>query len=454
MNADPSHPDDAMLVAWLDGELPAADAAAVAAAADHDPSLGQRVAILRAARAELAWALGAAEAPPTAPPDARTHRRSTHWRQLGAFALAAAAIAIVAVIATTERTPDAPVARNTWLEVKLVPVRPAWPLFSGIHFTLVGKALTDMPCMIVAHNEHESDEQLADRLAAEPDGMRALPLVLDAEILGPDQLPRTGRVARVGGTFPRQEAALVVELVDVQQPTVGISPVVNVALEPGGPREDFAWGLQRVGDIQLGGTHGFVPQVPGAYRIRFVLRGVTAPGDGRWPHFGEPLSLATGFHVHGVVGEWSAPVDGLRARIVANTAQPTASEPLVVAVQLRNESDRSRAYNVTGTTLAKIPQPFHFDLQIDGVQWQQRARLGVITHAWSLGLPQPVESERTLVVLADYWRRDGQAPSALRGAHRVGFRFHFEATAWLASDTELWQGKIDTPPIEVTFGGE
>jgi hypothetical protein len=453
MNADPSQPDDAMLVAWLDGELPAADAAAVAAAADQDPSLGRRVAILRAARAELAWALGAAEVPPTAPPDARTNRRSTRWRRLGAFALAAAAIAIVAVIATTERTPDAPVARNAWLEAKLVPVQPAWPLFSGIHFTLVGKALTDTPCRIVARTEHETDEQLADRVAAEPDGARALPLVLDAEIVGPDNWPRTGRVARVGGTFSRQEAELVVELVDVQQPTVGITPVVNVALEPGGPREDFAWGLQRVGSIQLGGNHGFVPQAPGAYRIRFVLRGVTAPGDARWPHFGEPLSLATGFHVRGVVGEWSAPVDGLRARIVANTARPTASEPLVVAVQVRNESDRSREYNVTGTTIAKIPQPFHFDLMVDGEQWQQRERLGVITHAWSLALPQPVLSERTLVVLADYWRRAGSPPSALRGAHRVGFRFHSEASAWLASDTALWQGKIDTPPIEVDFGG-
>jgi hypothetical protein len=56
-----------------------------------------------------------------------------------------------------------------------------------------------------------------------------------------------------------------------------------------------------------------------------------------------------------------------------------------------------------------------------------------------------------MIVLADYWRRGGQAPSELSGTHQIGMRFHFEPSVWKTGDEELWMGKVDTPPITVEF---
>ena len=33
----------------------------------------------------------------------------------------------------------------------------------------------------------------------------------------------------------------------------------------------------------------------------------------------------------------------------------------------------------------------------------------------------------------------------------AGVRFHFEASVWESCDHELWQGRIDAPPVEVGF---
>ena len=69
-------------------------------------------------------------------------------------------------------------------------------------------------------------------------------------------------------------------------------------------------------------------------------------------------------------------------------------------------------------------------------------------------LPQPVGTTRSLIVLTDYWQREGRRPSALTGSHQVAFRFHFEPSVWNSNDRTLWMGKIDTPPIAVEFGSE
>jgi hypothetical protein len=345
-------------------------------------------------------------------------------------------------------------AENDYLQVRIVPLQPAWDLFSPIRFLLEGKSkivprwlAEPTHFRVVARKPGESDAEFAARVTPRfpPTGPGQLPpLVLEAEVTGPDGKARRGSVARVEHTWGRTPSRLEVELVDAQLPHEGINPMLNVALGPAGVREDFWWGIRRAGTVDAGGTHGFVPEAVGEYRIRFTVRSL--PGS-VW--FDKPLEVSTGFAVRGVVGAWSEPKDGIRARIVANTDHPDEKRPLVFAVQLRNESDRPRTFNVTGVTMAKIPQPFHFDLMIDGQAWSQRDDLGVITPAMSTGLELAVGGERSVVVLADFWRRDGQKPAQLSGKHALAVRFHSEASLWLDTDKALWQGKIDTPAIAI-----
>ncbi len=448
-STDLQMPDDATLVAWLDGELPTATTAAITKALRQDAALQHRVHLLQAARAEFAWAL---QRPDSAPPSSpQQHRGRLALRGIGSVLIAAAALVVLVVLSRMPQASKDEAASNAWLDWQVSMPSPAWDLFSCIRFHLTGTCKTTTPCQIVARQANETDEQLADRIFADKANPATLPLVLEAEVTGPDGWPRRGRVARVEGTFTQATSQLTVELVDVQIDHPTISPIVTVALDADGVREDFWWGLRRVGAVQIGGAHGCMPEQVGGYRVRFTLRSFTGPLDSRFLTFAEPLSVATGFAVRGVVGEWSAPVDGMRARIVTNTEQATSKRPLVFALQLRNESDRARRCNLTGTTIAKIPQPFHLDLMVDGEPWQQRTRLGVVTDANSSDLSHRVGWERSLVALADYWRQGATMPSQLTGVHRIGVRFHSEASVWLGSDKELWQGKIDTPPVEVTF---
>jgi hypothetical protein len=434
-------PDDATLVALLDGELPEAEVQRVLAAARSDARLHDRLRLLQAARAELVWALGSPDAAPPEMPSAT--RRSSRGRLLFMLLAAAALVVVVVLGLDARQAPRDAAAENDLLRVRLVPLKAAWDLFSPIRFELEGTAKTTTECRVVARKPGESDAELADRLFFPVAGAGVLPLVLEAEVTGPDGKAQHGSVARVEHTWTTTPSRVSVELVDVLLPHAGINPMLNVALDPAGVREDFWWGIRRAGTVDAGGNHGFVPEAVGEYRIRFTVRPLRAGlAD-------TPLEVSTGFAVRGVVGAWSEPQDGIRARIVANTDHPDEKNPLVFAVQLRNESDRPRTFNVTGVTMAKIPQPFHFDLLIDGQQWSQRDDLGVITPAMSTGLELAVGAERSVVAMTDFWRRDGQRPAQLSGRHALAVRFHFEASVWLDTDKALWQGKIDTPVIGI-----
>ena len=438
-------PDDATLVAWLDGELDAAAAARVAAAVQHEAALRARVGLLRAARAELAWALQRPlEQPPAAPaaPTPRTMRGAL------ALLLAAAAVAVVVVLARDRAPEPTTAAQNEWLHLRVVAERSEQPLFSGIRVELEGRSRTATPVRLVPRRDGESDAELATRLAAE--GAAGVAVVLDATVTGPDGIARTGPVARAEHEWNERPSRLPVELVDVRLQHPTIPPVLTVALEPAGAREDHVWALRRGGLVQPGAVFGCVPEQPGEYRVRFVLRPVPAVGE-RSPSGFEPLALDATVVVRGVVGAWSEPVDGLRARIAASTDRPDAARPLVIALQLRNDSDRPRTFNVTGTTMAKIPQPFHFDLLVDGEPCQQRGDLGVVTAAMSTGLALPVGGQRSVVALADCWRTDGRPLSALTGRRTLGLRFHFAALLFDSSDRALWQGRIDAPPVAIDF---
>lgn len=452
---DSTHPDDATLVAWLDGELPQTQADQVARTVAANASLGSRVRLLRTTRTELRWALGESEtAPPPAPLafTCNTRRRLNY----GFTLLAAAALAIVFTIgfwrANDEPKEDArQSAQNDLLAIKLTTPRAGWDLFSGVHFAIAGRTKTAMPCRIVARKKDETDEQLAARTIAENGGKPIIPLALLAHITSSHR-QAMGHVANVDSTFGRRESNVRMDLVDVRGQYAGIGPLLTIKLEDDGASEDFKWGFRQGISPAPAGNMGLVLEDVGEYRMSLKVRAIGTTLSNNVPAFAEPLEVSVGFAVRGVVGKWSEPVDGLSARIVASRATANG-KPLAIAAQLRNDSDRPRSYNITGSTIAKIPQPFHFDLMVDGKQWQQRKRLGVISAAVNGFLPQPVQSKRSLIVLADYWQQpDGSKPSQLRGKHRIGIRFHFKPSVWNNGDRQLWMGMVDTPPIEIDMG--
>ncbi|MBL8753495.1 MAG: hypothetical protein JNK15_09355 [Planctomycetes bacterium] len=446
MSPETPFPDDATLVAFLDDELAHADAARVRAALASDRDLRQRLALLQAARAEFAWA--------TTRPDASPPRAVAESRGVLPALVAAAALATVVWFGV--RAQDAPVAalENELLRVRLAPVQPAWDLFSAIRFELEGTALSDLAVRIVPRKPGESDDALATRVLAEdPSGV---PVVLDAKVTFPDGSVHQGPVARTAATFTRKTARTVVELADVKVPYPGIGPKLDVRLDAAGTREDFWWGMQRVGMGDTAGISGCVPEAPGPYRIELTLRSFTGLGDSRFLTFTAPLTVATGFAVRGVVSEWSEAVDGMQARILCSTATPSATAPLVVAMQLRNGSGRPRIYNMTGITGAPIPQPYHFDLVVDETRCRQRADLGVVTPAMTTGLSHPPDTTRSYVVHADAWQqeRDGKAVplSQLRGKWRLGAIFEFQWTLVDGADPAPWAGKLVVPAVTIDSG--
>ncbi|MGE3172156.1 MAG: hypothetical protein AB7O97_05970 [Planctomycetota bacterium] len=456
MNRPDDIPDDAALVAWIDDELPLAQAARVARHVAADPDVAARAALLRASRAEFAWALGGADAD-AAPPPAGAHWQAPsgrrRWRRAGVWLLAAAALVVVVLVANA-RAPavdgggGAATARNALLEVELTAARPAWELFAGGRFVLSGRALSGRLCHLLGRRDGETDAQLAARAGALHGGVPVVPIAVDAELQWASRTIRA-ELPAVDLVVAADPAELDFELVDLRVPHDGIAPLLTVRLDPDGAREDWRWGFGR-GVAPTPGETGFVAEEPGAYRLQLRLRALP-PTPGAEPAFAAPLTVAVGFAVHGVVGAWSAPVRGLSARVVASRARTRAGAPLAVALQLRNEGPRPLGYNVIGRTGAPIPQPLHFDLVVDDEPWTQDRGRALIAAEWEM-LPQPVGSVRSVVAMVDHWQRDERRPSQLEGAHRLGLRFHFQPLLWDSTDPAIWHGAIDAPPIEVEFG--
>ena len=445
---DPVHGNpltDATLVAWLDGELTAAEADDVSRKVAADDSLSERVRLLRSARNELAWALADSETTPPPAPLASTRRRSF---AIGKWLMAAAAVAIVVAIGNWQPAEQIEVAENDLLAVKLTSPRTGWDLFGNIRFAVAGHAKTDVPCRIVARGTDETDAQLAARAVKENNGKPIVPMVLSATLTF-DKRELVGDIAKAHGVFRAGDSSVSFRLVDMRTQYDGIAPLL--ALKPGddGGSEDFKWCYQNGVLPHNKGNIGFVPTEIGEYRLSVKLRALATTANGA-PAFAEPLEVAIGFTVRGVVGEWSEPVKGLRARFVASRGTADDKQ-LAVAVQVRNDSELALKYNVTGATMAKIPQPLHFDLLVDGQQWQQRDGLAVIHMAHSSFLPQPAGTTRSMIVLADYWHHQNRSPSQLRGKHKLGMRFHFTPLVWNTNDKSIWHGMIDTPPIELEF---
>ena len=445
MSPSSNHPTDAELVEWLDGELSESDAARVDRFVDSDADLAERVRLLRSARNELAWAFQESKtAPPPAPLAQTPHRNLA----IGKWLLAAAALAIVVAIGNWQPEEKAFAAENELLAVELKSPQSGWDLFSNIRFSIEGRAKTDLPCRIMARGKDETDEQMAARALKENNGKPIVPMVMSAT-LTIDKRQIAGDIFKTDGVFTRQGKPIAFRLVDVRTQYDGIGPLL--ALKPGedGGSEDFTWCYRNGVTPHQEGLIGFVPTDVGEYRMSVQLRAL-APTKNGIPAFAKPIEVAIGFAVRGVVGEWSEPVDGLSARFLSS--RPTAgNKRLAIGVQVRNDSKIPRRYSVTGATIAKIPQPLHFDLLVDGEQWQQREGLAVIHMARSSFLPQPVGTTRAMIVLADYWHQEELRPQDLRGKHKLGIRFHFSPSVWDTNDKSIWVGMIDTPPVEIAF---
>lgn len=439
---------DVKLIEWLDGELSERDADQVSRVVADDPDLCERVRLLRSARNELAWAFQESKTAPPPAPLATTRRRRF---AIGKWLMAAAALVIVMTIGNwqpADQVDQAEVTENDLLTVKLTSPQAGWDLFSNIRFAIEGQAKTDMPCRIIARGKDETDEQLAARAVKQNGGEPIVPMVLSA-VLTIDKRNVVGDIFKADGLFTERAGSVPFRLVDVRTQYDGIAPLLSLKPDDNGGSQDFNWSYQNGVVPHEEGSIGFVPTDIGEYRMCVTLRALATTPNGT-PAFAEPLELAIGFAVRGLTGEWSEPVDGLRARFLSSRSA-AGRKQLAIAVQLRNDSNLALKYNATGSTMAKIPQPFHFDLMIDGEQWQQRNGLAVIHMAESSWLPQPIGTTRSMIVLADYWHNKQQRPSKLHGKHRLGIRFHFTPLMWNTNDKSIWVGMIDTPPIEIAF---
>jgi hypothetical protein len=201
------------------------------------------------------------------------------------------------------------------------------------------------------------------------------------------------------------------------------------------------------------------PDQPGEWRIELRVECVPQPPrPGTCAGFTEPLIVSTSLWLTGEVSAWGDEHDGLRARLVLATGCADFDRT-PIAIQIQNRSGRTRRYNVTGTTMARIPQPFHFTLcasplaESPGKQlvqsYAQREDIAVITGPGDLMVAHPDGTIRTLVVRPSYWHRTESRMVDEPGEHQVWFEFHFEPSVWTGGDNELWMGQLRTGRLPV-----
>lgn len=434
---------DAELVAFAHDELEPAARAQLQARLRVDAALRARLAVFATVDTAV---LDALDAP------LRTRAAVPHgwWRP--AFAAAAALVVVTLLLWRSE----AAAARNDFVELRVAPRGGAsHPLFTEVALELRwrnrlaaerGKGLAIVPA-----GAGDPLSALAEAHAADAERNAFVPLVVRANLTAPDGKqhaawlkPRSAPVA-----ITDREVVQKVLLSDFEWQTTDAAPYYGGRPGVGEWVGDFQWAYRATPYHE---TPRWLPDQPGEWRIELRVECVPPLGDKRapanpWPTFAEPLVVTTAIVLTGATSEWGAMHDGMQARLVLSTGcKDPGRAPM--AVQLRNSSGRSRKYNVTGTTIAKIPQPFHFTLCTGSREapdeWVQPGGVGVITAMEDLMRVHPDNTTRTLVVCPDYWRRDGKRLGELAGEHAVFVRFHSEPSVWLANDNELWMGKIDT----------
>jgi len=456
---------DADLVALVHGELDPEAARRLRARLTGDADAQARHAALAATDEGLCEALDTHDAPGR---DARRHAQIDWWRPLLGIA---AVLVVAAVFVFSRRDADEAIGKNEFVELKVAPRGGAsHPLFTEVALELRWKSLVDATrsrgLQVQPFAFGATPAALAESIASSEIGGKLMPLVVSADLHAPDGTVIPARLRPDGWTIvlDSEDVVQVVTLRDFEVQTAAPRPYLGGAPGDGRWVEDFLWANKH---MPHGQTPRWFPDQPGEWRIELRVDSLPPPVLGAWPTFAEPLVVKTAVVLTADVSSWGTPHDGLRARLVFATGCADVDHA-PTALQIENQSGRTRKYNVTGTTIAKIPQPFHFDMHLGAfaplsaaqpcelfLAGEQRGNVGVITAGDDLMSPHPDGTIRTLVVCADYWRfgterkRLGDLQSG--GLRDVRFEFHFEPSLWDGADTELWMGKLSTGAVRIAM---
>lgn len=445
---DPIDAIDAKLVAWLHGELDPEERRAVRERLRTDPDARARLAALEAADRALGEALEREQAP----------RPAAGVRTIVQPLLALAALlAVVAVFVWPDEDEPATAGRNDHLELRAAPRGgAAVPLFTDAALELFWRNLHGgdprRPIRVVpfpfGRTRAELGAELDRSTLARSYRTAVLPVILWAEITDPEGIVRAARFApRDAAPFEVADARAVqtVRLRDFEVMDGRPRPVLVGQPGDGEWLADARWPFTH---MPHGETARWFPEIPGEYRIELRVEALPAPERDPWPTFDEPVAVSTAIVMSGRMTGWGEAHDGLSARLVWSTGARTA-DATPFALQIRNDATEPKKYNYGGSTIAKIPQPLHYTLIVDGEEWQQHDRVPLFLPASAGFWPQPVGTVRTFVARADYWQNDGTSLGGLPGNHRVGVKFHFQPSLWNPADTSIWHGELSTPELEV-----
>ncbi|MCA8977264.1 MAG: hypothetical protein KDC98_21260 [Planctomycetes bacterium] len=440
---------DARLVAFLHGELEGEERSAIVARLRTDADARARLALLESTDLALTEALDRHAAPAAARPFA------TILRPLLALA---AILIVIAIFAFDGRIANDPaVAGNDHFELRVAAKGGgSAPLFCDAALQLFWKNLDQgdpkLPIAVYPFPFGMSRAEVAARVDRETHvgsrRMQRLPVIVTASIHGPEGLELQARLAPRGETEPfLVDATTATQLVLLRDFEVELETPRPAFIGNPGEREWLDDGRWIYANMPSGESARLFPEVPGEWRIELSVECLPAPAFAPWPTFAEPQLASTAIVMTGEMTEWSEDHHGMRARLVwASGAVSTDTTPF--ALQLRNESGHDRKYNHVGTTIAKIPQPMHFTLLVDGEEWQQNDRVPVFIAAGDLGRPHPTGTFRTIVTRPGHWHRAGATLGTKPGRHQVQVLFHFEPSFW-GNDPTLWMGKLLTPRLAI-----
>ncbi|MCR9244014.1 MAG: hypothetical protein NXI31_03210 [bacterium] len=478
-DANPMKPDDdldATLVALVHGELAGDERQQALARLQDDPTAREKLAVLEATDALLGEALERDAAPRPTPSGIGV------LRPLLALA---ALLAVVAVFVwppsergdeASGKEPGPPAADNQVGNHDAPTIDQQQPGIDNEHFHLdiaprggaESPLFSDAAIELHWHNKSDHDPRRPIRVMPLPFGethdgvskavdrgthigtlrMAVLPVVLRAKITPPAGEPFEARWAPADGKFFQvrdERKKQVVRLRDFEVQYAGIRPRLVGGPTRTGWRADGNWGATH---LPRSRTMRWFPELPGEYRIELSVESIPAPSYMPWPTWDEAPVTDTAIVMAGSVSDWGEAHQGLRARLVWSRS-PDSADQTPFALQIENVGTTAKKYNYAGSTIAKIPQPLHFTLVVDGVEWQQRQRIPIMISALDSFQPHPAGVRRSLVVHPDYWRNDGKKLSELPGKHRVRILFHSKPSVWNAADTSIWHGKLNTPEIEI-----
>lgn len=449
---------DTQLVAFLHGELHGSERQAVVERLRHDADARERLALLESVDLAAGEALGRSEAPRPARP------LTTALRPLLALA-AVLVVTLVIVFGRDDGQPDddqqddvAAGPKNEFVELRVAPADGGtMPIFTDASLQFFWKN----------RDSHDPRRDLrvyplpfgktAAQLGQEVDRMThigsmrqaTLPVVMTATIHGPDGIVLPARYApdserHFGSSEAEVRQQVMLRDFEVQLATPRPAFIGNPGKKQWEDDSKWAWS-----HMPKDKAARFFPEVPGDWRLELAIEPLPAPDYMPWPQFDAPLELAVTFRMTGKVSAWGEAHDGMVARLIWATGCADLNRT-PMALQLRNDSRRDRKYNHVGTTIAKIPQPMHFTLHVDGTGWQQQDRVPLIIAAGDLGLPHPPGQVRTFVTRPGFWRGpEGKRLAQHPGEHRVKVLFHFEPSLWNAADRSIWLGRLWTGELVI-----